>query len=340
MPISLSGKKPLIIITIGHPTGIGPEVVIRSLIDKKIQDSGTFLIVGDLFTVDQFIQKHHIRFTMPVIDKDEFDPRLIRPGAIHLLDMKNVRRESFSYGSGDPEFGKASIEYIDTAIDLLAGGIGDALVTAPINKASVKRSGFRFDGHTEYLAHRTKTKKYAMMLLGGKLKVVPVTRHIPLEAVPRSIKQAAIRDAIELTYDALQRYFHVREPRIGVAGLNPHAGDEGHIGTEEKTIELVVRGLAKRMRLIRGPRPPDTIFYEAYNKKYDAVIAMYHDQGLIPLKMLYFNTGVNMTLGLPFVRTSPDHGTAFEIAGLGVADPDSMKEAIRIACSLARSGSR
>ena len=211
-------------------------------------------------------------------------------------------------------------------------------MTGPVSKSAIRSSGAaKFTGHTEYLAHKTRTKDFAMMFVGESLRVTLVTRHIALKSVPSSINTDAVYRAIALTHKYLKRYFAISSPRIGVAGLNPHAGEGGLFGNEEaRFIIPAIKKASRRMAGITGPIPADIIFHEALNEKFDAVIAMYHDQGLAPFKMLYFNRGVNLTLGLPFIRTSPDHGTAFDIAGKGIADPSSMIEAIKLGSLLAK----
>jgi len=233
--------------------------------------------------------------------------------------------------------GKMSIGYLDRALAIIAKGEADCLVTAPINKANVRAAGFKdFEGHTEYLADATLTKDYAMMFVGKRMKITLVTRHIALKDVPARVTADKISVAIRLTHRYLSDHFHLKNPRIAVAGLNPHAGEGGAFGKEEiNVISPSIKKASLTCGNISGPFPPDVVFTDAMQGKYDAVISMYHDQGLIPFKLLYFRDGVNMTLGLPFVRTSPDHGTAFDIAGKGVADPSSMIEAIRLAVRLA-----
>jgi 4-hydroxythreonine-4-phosphate dehydrogenase len=210
-----------------------------------------------------------------------------------------------------------------------------ALVTGPISKALIRDAGYRFEGHTELLAHVARTKRYAMMLVGGPLRVALVTIHQPLSAVPRLLNTERIVTVIELTH-AVCRRFGMARPRIGVAALNPHAGENGLFGDEERrVIEPAVQAAARRCRGVTGPWPSDTLFHKHYRGEYDAVVAMYHDQGLVPLKMIAFETGVNLTLGLPFIRTSPDHGTAPDIAGKGIANPASLIAAINLAAKLA-----
>lgn len=233
--------------------------------------------------------------------------------------------------------GKLSIQYLDRAIAMIAKDEADCLVTAPINKANVRTAGFKdFEGHTEYLAENTLTKEYAMMFVGKRMKITLVTRHIALKDVPAKLTVDKISTVIRLTHRYLSDHFHIKDPRIAVAGLNPHAGEGGIFGTEEiSVISPAIQKASASCGKVLGPFPPDVVFGDAMHGKYDAVVAMYHDQGLIPFKMLYFKDGVNMTVGLPFVRTSPDHGTAFDIAGKGIADPTSMIEAIKLACRLA-----
>ena len=230
---------------------------------------------------------------------------------------------------------KTGFDAIERAVELLKKRKADALVTAPVNKAAINKFGIPFQGHTEYLAKATNTKKFAMMLCGGPLRVTTVTRHIPLKAISNTITQAKIIEAVRLTDSALKKYFGIKKPRIGVCALNPHCGEGGKIGTEERDIIIpAVRKIRRFIPGIQGPISGDAIFYMAFHGKLDAVISMYHDQGLGPLKMVAFEKGVNVTLGLPFIRTSPDHGTAYDIAGKGIANPGSMKEAIKLAVKM------
>ncbi|MFC1621115.1 4-hydroxythreonine-4-phosphate dehydrogenase PdxA [Candidatus Omnitrophota bacterium] len=233
---------------------------------------------------------------------------------------------------------KTGFEAIKKAVEILNKGDAHGIVTAPVNKSAINKLGVVFKGHTEYLARCTRTKKFAMMFCGGPLKVTLVTRHEPIKNIPKILTREKIIDAVTLTEEALKVYFRIKNPRIGVCGLNPHAGEGGVIGLEEKrVIGPAIKKLKSRITNIRGPLPADTIFYMAYNKGLDAIIAMYHDQGLAPFKMIAFHNGVNVTLGLPFARTSPDHGTAYDIAGKGIANPASMKEAIKLNVKLTRS---
>ncbi|MBU1006901.1 MAG: 4-hydroxythreonine-4-phosphate dehydrogenase PdxA [Candidatus Omnitrophica bacterium] len=230
---------------------------------------------------------------------------------------------------------KTGFDAVRRAADILKKGDADGLVTAPVNKSAINASGVKFSGHTEYLAKITRKKKIAMLFCAGAFRVAIVTRHISLKEVPAALTRTVIKDTILLTAEALRKYFNVRVPRIGVCGLNPHCGEDGIMGTEEKSvIAPIVKKVRSKTLKVEGPLPADVIFYMARNDRFDAVISMYHDQGLAPFKMIAFDKGVNVTLGLPFVRTSPDHGTAYDIAGKGVADPSSMKEAIKLAVKM------
>jgi 4-hydroxythreonine-4-phosphate dehydrogenase len=239
---------------------------------------------------------------------------------------------------GKPDAGncEATIEAISLAVAMAMKGEAGALVTAPINKAVLMQTGFRFPGHTDYLAHLTGAPRAVMMLASDALRVVPLTVHVPLADVPRLIDLRGIIDTAEITLAALKRDFGVAEPRLAIAGLNPHAGEDGELGRQEsEIIAPAIAELVRRGHAVLGPLPSDTMFHAEARLRYDAALCMYHDQALIPIKTLSFWDGVNVTLGLPIVRTSPDHGTAFEIAGRGVADPRSMIAAVKLAAKMA-----
>jgi 4-hydroxythreonine-4-phosphate dehydrogenase len=255
--------------------------------------------------------------------------------AVNTLDIMEVSSIDF-----DPshqtmptrETGIAMQDYIIKGIDLALEDKISGLVTCPITKTALKLAGSKFHGHTELLAHQTQTHDYAMMLAGQKLKVVLVTIHIPLSQVSTSLSTKGIIDKIWLTHLSLKERFNIQSPRIAVAGLNPHSGEAGLFGREEENIIAPAVTQAQNEGLIvQGPLPPDTVFYQAVNGRYDAVICMYHDQGLIPFKLVHFKDGINTTLGLPIIRTSVDHGTAYDIAWQGIADPSSLVEAIKMA---------
>jgi len=226
--------------------------------------------------------------------------------------------------------------YIEEAVCMAMAGDVDAIVTAPISKEAINRAGYKFHGHTEFLAHLTKTKDYAMMLAGSSLKVILLTIHESIKNVPGLLTTEKVFKTIKITDNTFKRYFGLKKPRIAVAALNPHAGEGGLFGGEEKRIILPAIKKARQMGInASDPLPPDTLFYRAVkNKEFDCVICMYHDQGLIPLKLLHFENGVNVTLGLPIIRTSVDHGTAYDIAWKGIANPASMKAAIKMAVEM------
>ncbi|MFC1667242.1 4-hydroxythreonine-4-phosphate dehydrogenase PdxA [Candidatus Omnitrophota bacterium] len=266
------------------------------------------------------------------------DPNGIGP-EVTKKALKDPRIKALASFSVIEPRDNTGFDAIKKAVGILKKGKADGLVTAPVNKAAINKSGVSFKGHTEYLARATHTKNFAMMLCGCSLRVVVVTRHIALRKVPKSLTQKSIKGAILLTEEALRRYFGIKRPRIGVCGLNPHCGENGLMGTEEKEfIAPAINSLRYKMPGLYGVLPADVIFYMAYNGKLDAVVSMYHDQGLGPFKMIAFERGVNVTLGLPFIRTSPDHGTAYDIAGKGIASPGSMKEAIRLAVTMCQGG--
>ena len=323
MPTSLS-SKPVLALTMGDPAGIGPEIILKALAKPAVKNLANYIVVGDLKILNKtkdVLEKHHV-------------PCLKDLSGINILDLENVPLSGFSFGEEKAAYGKASIEYIERAFKLVKSGAANGMVTAPINKASARKSGFPFPGHTEYLASLAGTKNFVMMLMGGPLKVSLVTRHIRLSDVSKKLTVKNIGDTVAMTLATLKTDFGIAHPRIGVSALNPHASDGGMFGDEEeKTILPAIRKFRKSG--VQGPFPADSIFYDAYNGRFDCVICLYHDQGLIPLKMIARDSGVNITLGLGFVRTSPDHGTAFDIAGKGKADPRSMEIAIKTAARMA-----
>jgi len=250
-------------------------------------------------------------------------------GDRHLLPSRLIGRVSTAAG-------KASVEYVEKAIDMALRGEVDAIVTCPISKEAIHKAGYKYQGHTEILAARTKTKNYAMLFVAKPFWVMLVTIHIPLKDVSRSLKKSEVLRIIKLAHATLLKA-GVKQPRIGVAGLNPHAGENGILGKEETTIIAPAVAVAKKAGMnVTGPISPDAIFNQAKDGKFDLVVAMYHDQGLIPLKLLSFGKAVNVTTGLPFIRTSVDHGTGFDIAGKNRARPDSLIEAIKVAVQLVK----
>jgi 4-hydroxythreonine-4-phosphate dehydrogenase len=282
----------------GDPRGIGPEVTRRALAEKSLLAQGRFIVVGDRKILGRV------------------------PSSVEVAD---VRYKSAAEGS---------LKFLDKAIDLIRGGVADALVTAPLSKQAVSRYHKNFTGHTEYLAEAFGVKHFDMMFIAPQVRLTIVTRHVPLKDVPSLITSKAVFDSIVLMANTLKDRFKIKDPKIAVLGLNPHAGEGGLLGSEDvKNILPAIRKAGIQGINAVGPLPADTFF--AFDPSYDGVIAMYHDQGLAPLKGLYMKELVNFTAGLPFVRTSPSHGTAFDIAGKNKADPSSMLSALKLACQLA-----
>ncbi|MBF0343896.1 MAG: 4-hydroxythreonine-4-phosphate dehydrogenase PdxA [Nitrospirae bacterium] len=320
-------KDRIVLISMGDPGGVGPEVAVKAYV--QLQDQH-IVFIGDTTVLRRALNilelKQPLNEIKSVTDAD------FRAGVINVISLNEVLIgvESEPTAQG----GRASIAYIKKAVEMLLKNDAHALVTAPISKEAIKLAGVDFNGHTELLAHLTGTSDYAMMLCGGPLRVILVTIHVPLKDVPSLITTQKVLKTIRMAARAA-KMLNIATPRIAVAGLNPHAGEAGIFGDEEARVILpaIKEGQAQNIA-VSGPYPPDTIFVKAYKGEIDIVVCMYHDQGLIPLKMIAFDTGVNMTIGLPFVRTSPDHGTAYDIAWKGIADHRSMVEAIRMASEL------
>jgi 4-hydroxythreonine-4-phosphate dehydrogenase len=316
-------------ITLGDINGIGPEVALKAVYQKRWPAGVQFVFIGSPDALAE--QAQQLNLPVPPAAHIEDPPRrramCWAPARIHVR---------WKPGVVDPDASAAAGEWILAGVDACLREQLDALVTAPISKEGFHRAGIRVPGHTEMIAECCGVSRYGMMLFGGPLRVVLVTRHIPLRDVPAAITPQAVEEAVELTAQALP-WLGARRARIAVCGLNPHAGEGGALGDED---ERIIRPVVERLRLrgvrVDGPMPGDTVFHQAAESAYDAVVAMYHDQGLAPLKLIAFDSGVNLTLGLPIIRTSPDHGTAFDIAGRNKANPSSMIEALRWAIHLAR----
>ncbi len=320
-----------IAITMGCPASIGPELIVKFHLARPRSEQFPLVIIGDLGVLEKICTQLDL-----TIDIRSWQPGMkIISGSLNVYPGSNLRQDSFAFGSPTPETSIAMASYVEKAIELCLAGQLRAIVTCPISKFSLSQAGYDFPGHTELLAQRTGTQDVAMMLTGDSLRVVPATIHCSLAQVVQSLNSAIITRQIILTERALKNDFNIEQVRIGVAGLNPHAGENGLFGKEEQTIILPAIEEARKNcdphSSITGPYPPDTIFYKARAGAFDAVVAMYHDQGLIPFKLLHFEDGVNVTLGLPIVRTSVDHGTAYDIAGQGIGTIDSLKAAVRLA---------
>ena len=337
--MSHSLNKP-ILLTIGEPAGIGPELAIKLWAERNTQPVPPFVLLTD----PSFIERRARLLGAEVIVKqwdenwsasdlqDAFSKALIyHPLKNSIEDAPTQLRAQNS---------PAVIEAIETAVSLIKQGKASAVVTNPINKNALYEAGFKYPGHTEFLGALAKqwggTYRPVMMLAGPELRTVPATLHIPLKDVPEALNTQELTELMMITARELQERFAIPSPRIAVTGLNPHAGEEGTMGSEDRDIILPAIQAAREAGLtITGPHPADTLFYAQKRKTYDAVIAMYHDQALLPVKTIAFDETVNVTLGLPFIRTSPDHGTAMDIAGRGIARPDSLLAALKMAREMA-----
>lgn len=302
-------------ITMGDPSGIGPEVISKAI--GRLERLAKIVVIGDKHVLSSVGYK---------------------PLKAETIDLNNICRRDFRFGRIKSKYGRASIEYIDLAMKLIKSGRLDCLVTCPVSKEAVCMSGVKnFSGHTEYIAAALGIKNTVMMLLNDSMKFSLATRHIPLKKVSSKLNQGLLYSTALISYNSLKELFLIKDPKIVFCGLNPHASDNGLIGDEEnKIIKPAVGRLKKIIRNISGPVPADTAIARMQEKIYDCVIASYHDQALIPLKLYGYSKGVNLTLGLPLVRTSPLHGTAFDIAGQNKACPGSLMEATRVAvkCTL------
>lgn len=327
-------KQPVIGITMGDPAGIGPEVIIKALAEADIRRAAKFVVFGmneqlcyaaDRAEIEPFWGRHQHEkisrdypYKVVVADYDDYSvPVWIK--------------------CPSKAAGEASMRFCLDAIDAAKAGIIDAVVTAPINKTSWKLAGARWPGHTEMLADRCKSKRKVMMFVADRLKVALATIHEPLFEVRHKFTIGCVFEPIDLLNDALKEYFGLANPRIGVAALNPHAGENGQFGDEEGRIISPAISLAREVGInCAGPFSADTLFLRATQGEFDAVVAMYHDQAMIPIKLLAFDSAVNVTIGIPIIRTSPAHGTAFDITGRNLANPAGMKAAVTTAIQMAK----
>ncbi len=325
---------PLLGITMGDAAGIGPEVIARSLSEGRSRLRCRCIIYGDREVFSS--QLGDVKLNVPFRCVESPEEAVSGGAEVSLLHCPRFPMRHVNYGEMNARAAANAVGYIELATAHAISSRIDGMVTAPINKASIRRAGFPLDGHTNYLAEKAGVSDYAMMFVGGGMRVVLMTVHIPLAAVSEKITRPAALAKIRLTHRCLTTWFGIERPRIAVCGLNPHAGEEEMFGKEESERLLPAISTAESEGIaVSGPYPADTVFNRCRGGEFDAVIAMYHDQGLLPVKLLAFNEGVNITIGLPFVRTSPDHGTAYDIAGKGVADPGSMTAAIVLAAQIA-----
>ncbi|MBA2847959.1 4-hydroxythreonine-4-phosphate dehydrogenase PdxA [Thermosulfuriphilus ammonigenes] len=318
----MPAARPKILITMGCPAGIGPEIVLKALGHPEVYDWCRPEVVGDELLLKETAKRLGLPWPSVPIHS--------------LTNLKGVRP-----GRPSAATGQASYLYVTWAARACLQGEAEAMVTAPISKWALSLAGVKEPGHTEILARLTGCTRFAMMMAGERLRVVLATIHLALSQVPQTLSLEGLGETICLAYEALRRDFAIDHPRLAVAALNPHAGEEGLFGDEEKRIIQPAIELARAKGIeASGPYPADSLFYRAAQGEFDLVVAMYHDQGLIPFKLLHFRDGVNITIGLPLIRTSVDHGTAYDLAGSGQADESSLLAAIKLAAIAARNRGR
>ncbi len=327
--------KPAIAITIGDFNGIGPEVALRTASDAGIRKICQPILVGPL---DVFRHAIPLSRSKLKLEKTTLPPR---PGNnLGVVDVGDGIAADVTYGTPTKASGRSAGAAIERAVELCVNGKTQAMVTAPASKEALHEAGYNFPGQTEMVTLFSHSHKVIMMLVSKDLRVGLVTVHTPLASVPGQISKEKILEKLHLMHDALRKDFRLKLPKIAVLGLNPHAGENGHIGSEENAIIIPAVAAARSAGILcDGPFPADAFFGTKKHRTFDAILAMYHDQGLIPLKLLSFGSAVNVSAGLPIIRTSPDHGTAYDIAGKGHADPSSTIEAVRLAVSMVRARS-
>lgn len=315
----------------GDPAGIGPEICAKAVTNPEIQLLANCIVIGDRKAMRKALKTKLEINSIKKVSQAKF-----KKGVIDVFDLDNINVSRLKMGQVSKYAGKAAIEYVEKAAELAMAKEIDAVVTGPINKEAIHKAGYKYQGHTELLAAKTKSKRPAMMFVADNFWVMLATTHLPLKDVSKKLDKKKLIHLIQLAHETLGKA-RGKKPRIGVAGLNPHAGESGIFGNEE--IKIIAPAIAEAKKLginVKGPISPDAIFYLAKSGVFDMVIAMYHDQGLIPLKLLSFNKSVNVTVGLPIIRTSVDHGTGFDIAGKGWANPTSLIEAIKVAAHFAK----
>jgi 4-hydroxythreonine-4-phosphate dehydrogenase len=329
-------NKPVIGITMGDPAGVGPELCLRILKEKKVLQKCRPVIFGDASVLERVGRLCRLSHNFPVVPIEEWIRKEGVADTSMVIDCQAVEADRISPGRISTVCGSASYRYVEAAVYSAERGQIAAIATAPINKESLNMAGIRYPGHTEILASLTHTRRVCMMMASDEIKVSLVTIHIGLAEVRKQLSRQRIMDAIELTAGVMKKLGR-SSPRIAVCALNPHGGEHGLFGKEEKEIiEPAIKHAQKEGLNVIGPVVPDTAFLPEKRREFDAYVVMYHDQGLIPFKMLAFDSGVNITLGLPIVRTSVDHGTAFDIAWQGKASAGSMVQSILWAVKLAK----
>lgn len=325
---------PLLGLTMGDPAGIGPEVIAKALADKALGRLCRPVVIGSGPVLERTIT--WLKLPLQVVEFEPGNGARLKAGQVAVVDPLGSPLPKFRMGVATDVTGAASVAFIKSAVELAQAGSLAGIVTAPINKEAMNMAGYHYPGHTELLADLTGSTEFGMMIVGGPLKIMFTTTHVAINALSPLLTTERIAKAIRLAHLGLTKYFGIARPRIGVAALNPHAGEHGLFGDEEATSIAPAVQLARAAGIkASDPLPADTLFGKAARGSYDGVVAMYHDQGLIPLKLVAFGTCVNLTVGLPIIRTSVDHGTAYDIAGKGVAEHGSLLEAVKVAARLA-----
>ena len=337
--------KPIICVTMGDPAGIGAEITVKALSNREIYSLSMPVVIGSKAVMEDAISFIPANVSLNVINN--IKQAKGKHGIIDLFDLGNITLDNFKYGMVSADAGKASIDYIFKAIELAKKGMVDAVVTGPIHKEAINAAGYNYPGHTEIFADKTNTKDYAMMLSDKDMRVIHVSTHVSLRKACNLVKKDRVLTVMRLA-DKAMKDLGIEKPRIGVAGLNPHGGEDGLFGDEEIKEIIPAINQAKEENInVEGPIPPDTIFSKVKGNQYDIAVVMYHDQGHIPMKVLGFKynrrtnkwstmSGVNVTVGLPIIRTSVDHGVAYGKAGEGRANEQSMIEAIKMAINFTK----
>jgi 4-hydroxythreonine-4-phosphate dehydrogenase len=339
--------QPIVAITMGDPCGVGPEIIVKALDSPKLAGVSV-VVIGDRLPLERAIKLLGSSAVVSPLTEKMLTSSHSGPSIIPLLNPSppSLGPEDIEFGRPSPVACEAAVSWIRGAVELARSGLVDAVCTCPINKEQLHGNGFPFPGHTEFIRELTGAENVVMMLAGPRLRVALATIHESLEEVPGLITKDLLRMVIRVTMEAMERDFAMKSPRIAVSGLNPHAGEAGKFGRGEvDIIKPVIEefesalpdtgGSGGAYARVSGPWPADTVFHRALSNEFDAVVAMYHDQGLIPVKLVHFNEAVNVSLGLPIIRTSVDHGTAYDIAGTGTADPGSLIEAVSLAAFIA-----
>ncbi|WP_025209065.1 4-hydroxythreonine-4-phosphate dehydrogenase PdxA [Hippea sp. KM1] len=332
----MSDNRPIIGVSMGDPAGIGVEVILKHMI-YELTSKYRLAIFGNSDIFEYYMDKFNLALNINPIDDPSNIGKDYKDGELNIVEITDFDPKNLKIGTIDPECGRVAYESFTKTIDAALKDHIDAIVTAPINKEAMNLAGFKYPGHTEILAEKTKVRDFVMMLAAKRFRIALVTTHVALRDVPKLITKERVLKTIRIVNQDLKKWFGIKSPKIAVASLNPHNSEGGMMGDEEeKHINPAIKEAQSEGIAVEGTFSADTLFVKDRRGKYDCFISMYHDQGLAVLKALYFDTSVNITLGIPIIRTSPDHGTAFDIAGKFIADHKSFSEAVRQAYRMSR----